>query len=871
MLRPHLDRLWSLLRGERGLDEELRFHVEKQTEANVAKGMAPEEARRQALVALGGIDKTREECRDALGLRLLTDLAQDIRYALRQLRRSPGFTAVAVLTLALGIGANTAVFSVINAVLLRPLPYHDADRLVDFQEADEHGKANWLAAPNFLDFQRDNHVFEQLAAYTGAGFVYNGSEGANWAEAQHVSHNMFATLGIAPALGGDFTAADADGDGHAAILSWPFWQAACGGDPRIIGQTIRLNGKPYEVRGVMPRGFRFPYTQPVDLWTPLVLGPEARDPGLRGGRYLVGIGRLRPGVTVHQAGTDTRLIAQRNKAGSPPSLRVAGDVSVVGLRSSLVGDARRPLILVLGAVGFVLLIAAGNLANLLLGRATVRRKEMAMRAAIGASRYRLIRQTLTESTLLAGLGGAAGLLAGVWGTRLLLSLSPADLPGLHDAGMDLRVLAFTAAASLGTGLLFGLAPAFAAAGVNVQESLKQSGAAGRTGQHLLRNGLVVAEIALSLALLAGAGLLVRSFLRLLAVPPGFDPQKVLVALVSLDSPGRSEEARRPELVRQLVERIETIPGVISAGASTNLPLSNTNMICVFSTPDGSQTDQRRRTGFRAVTPGYLRTLAVPLVRGRFFEHYDAADAPPVAIINQTMARRYWPGEDPIGKHIVTPFRRVATYRIVGIVHDMKYAGLDQEATPEMFVPFAQLPTGWARLAVRTHGDPAQVVSAIRSQLRTLAPDVPLWKVSTMQRMVSDSVAPRRFYMVLLSAFAGMALLLALAGIYGVVSYAVAQRTHEIGVRMALGAGRRQVLALVVAHGLRLALAGVLIGLGGALAATRLLATLLFGVSASDPATFAAVSLALALAALAASYFPARGATKVHLIVALRCE
>jgi putative ABC transport system permease protein len=870
-------------RRDSDLDEELRFHVEKQTEANIAAGMTPEEARRRALAAFGGLEALKEECREARGLPFIEDLLQDARYGLRQLRRNPGFAFVAVLTLALGIGANTAVFSVVNAVLLHPLPYRDPARLVAFGQADEkkHDEFSPVSPPAFLEFRRDNHAFEQLAAYTPESFTYSGTDAAFWAEAASVSSNLFSALGVEPVLGAGFAERDEEPGGEpAAVLSWQFWQQNFGGDRRILGKSIRLSGKPYVVRGVMPRSFRFPYNQPAELWTPLRFTPEERAPAMLGSHYLSGLARLKPGVSIEQAHAGTRLIAQRLKAEAPKNVRMKGDVAIVPLRASMVGDTRALLLLLLGAVGLVLLIATVSVANLMLARATTRGREMAMRAAIGASQARLVRQLLTESLLLAAIAGAFGLLLSAWGTRLLLPLTPSDIPGLQDVGVDVRVLAFAAGCSLVAGVLFGLAPAFALRARDLNQSLKQGGAAGpRAGHRCLRSGLVVAQVAISLVLLAGAGLLLRTFLRLQAVKPGFNPEKVLVAELVLMGDRYRDRLARVQLFDQMLERIERLPGVVSAGASTNLPMSRTNMTTSFSLPDGPPVDPGPRgfgpqTGFRAVSAGYFRTLGIPLLRGRFFDERDQIGAKPAAIINYTLARRYFQGADPVGRHIVSGFRRgdqPLPPEIVGIVGDVKYDGLDRETTPEMFIPYAQMPQGFIRFVVRTAGDPVSLTAAIRDQLRALDKELPLRTVSTMAQFVSDSVAERRFYLATLGAFAALALLLAAAGIYGVVSYAVAQRTHEFGVHMALGAERAALVSMVLGHGLKLVLPGVALGLGGAFASTHLLSKLLFGVTPLDPLTFAGVSLLLAAVALAACYGPARRAARVDPMAALRHE
>ncbi len=872
-LRRFAERILGVIRPgrrEAQLDDELRFHVQELAEDNVRAGMTFQEAHREAMAAMGGLEKAREEFRDAGSFRWLQDIARDLRYGLRQLLHAPAFTAVALITLTIGIGMNAAVFSVVNAVLLRPLPYHEAGRLVDFQEADEHGKPSWVSPANLVDYQAAP-VFEQLAAYSPGEFAFSQSGGAVELQACNVSHNMFATLGAAPLLGSDFSPAD-EGEGvRAVILSFEFWQKAFAGERAILGTSISLDGKPYVVKGVMPAGFRFPYVEPAEVWAPLQLSTQ-RDPSFRGARYLNAVGRLKPGVSVEQARAAARLMARRIKAQAPGASNVASDVVVLGLRDRLVGDARPLLLLLTGAVGLVLLIASLNLANLFLSRTITRQKELAIRLAVGAGQSRLLRQLLTESVLLACLGGAAGLLSGAWAARALVTLVPAGFPGMHDLGLDWRVLAFTAAVSLGASLVFGLTPAIPALSIAPNQALKQGTSPARAARrNVFRSSIVVAEITLSVVLLAGAGLLVRTFLRLHSVGLGFNPDNVLVAQVSLGTESYKEEARRRDFVQQLLDKVSALPGVVSAGATSNLPLSGTNMVSRFSSPDSPLPAQTSRTYLRAVSAGYFRTMRVPLLRGRLIEERDGTGAAPVTLINAAMARQFWPGQDPLGRHIVSGFRRSVAWEIVGIVGDVKYTGLDREAIPEMFVPFAQLPMGWVRLAVQAHRDPLQLAEGVRGALRQLDAGLPLQQVQTMSRLVSESIAERRFYMLALALFAAVAVLLAAAGIYGVVSYSVTQRTHEIGVRVALGAGAREVLALVLAQALRLAALGLALGLAAAFALTRLLAALLFGVSPKDPLTFVLISLLLGVVALAAAWLPARRAAGLDPLRALRCE
>jgi putative ABC transport system permease protein len=873
-------RLRALLsRGavERDIDDELRSHLEMVAEENVRRGMTPEDARRAALESFGDVTRVKEAARDVRGGGIVETVIQDVRFGVRMMIKNPTFTVVAVIALALGIGANSAIFSVVNTVLLRPLPYKDPDRLVMVWEDDSrHGyPRDTPAAANYIDWRDQNRVFEGMAAMTDQSFNLTGSGEPERIDGQRVSANLFPLLGVEPQLGRAFVPEeDQPGANHVVILSHGLWQRRFGSDAGIIGKSLTLNGDSHTVVGVMPPQLRFPSPED-ELWVPVAFAP--REAANRGRHYLNVVARLKPGVTLQQAQAEMSAIAARLQQQYPEQNAELG-AAVVPLHEQAVGDIKPALLVLLGAVGFVLLIACANVANLLLARAAVRQKEIATRVALGASRLRLVRQFLTESVLLAALGGGVGLLLSAWGVRLLKAFIPQDISQVKSITLDARVLGFTLLISLLTGLIFGLAPALQASALNLNETLKEGGrdsAAGSRGNRI-RGLLVVAEVAVSLVLLVGAGLLINSFLRLRSVDPGFRSDNLLTMSIVLPQLKYPDHARRAAFYDDLLNRVEALPGVKSAAVTSQIPLlrqGDSIGITIEGRPEPSP-GQKNIVVTRVVSPHYFQTMGIPLLRGRQFAEQDKADSPGVAVVSEAMARRYWPGEDPMGKRICPgkPESPEDWITIVGVVKDVRQFELNADPKPQMYLSYAQAGFFAPRhLVVGTGGAPRSLASSVRATVWGIDRDQPVSDITTMEDVLSDSVARQRFSMLLLGVFAALALVLAAVGLYGVMSYSVAQRKHEIGIRMALGAQTADVLKLVIGQGLKLVSVGVGIGLAAALVLTRVMSSLLFGVSATDPATFATISLVLLGAGALASYLPARRATKVDPMIALRYE
>ncbi len=821
---------------------------------------------------------------------IMETLIQDLRYGLRILLKRPGFTAVAVAALALGIGANSAIFSVVNGVVLRALPYKDPSRLaivwsrLSSLEGKPASPEYPVSAGDFVDWRDQNQSFEQIAAFHSRPFNITGTGEPETLGGVRASASLFSLLGVEPRLGRTFTAEeDQSGAEHVVIISYGLWQRRFGSDDKIIGRKITLNDESYDVVGVMPQGFQFPrkgempggfqFPRQADVYLPLALTPAQMTD--RGRDYLAVVARLKTQATFAQAGAEMDAIADGLKQRYPQS-NTNKEINVVSLHQQITGKVRTTLFVLLGAVGFVLLIACANVANLLLARAASRQKEFAIRTALGASRTRVIRQLLTESILLSLLGGTLGVLLSLWGIDLLVALSPANLPRVDAIGLDGRVLGFTFVISLLTGIIFGLAPALQVSKPDLNDALKDGGRSSSIGfrHNRFRSLLVVTEVALSLVLLIGAGLMIRSFVRLLNVDPGLNTRNLLTLDAGLPR-GKYTGPQQVAFFQQVIERMQALPGVQSVGAVYPLPLSGAEEgmgIGIENRPPAAP-GEAYTSGPHWVSPDYFSVMAISLAAGREFTERDGVDAPRVVIINQAMAHRYWSDEDPIGRRIA--FDQVngqPNWReIVGVVKDVRHISLDSEPKPEMYFPFPQVPIFFLTIVLRTTGDPLSLAAAARGEVLAVKSDQPISNIHTMEELLANSVAQRRFNMLLLGVFATIALLLSAVGIYGVMSYSVVQRSHEIGVRMALGARRSDVLALVVKQGMALVLAGLGIGLGVAFALTRIMVSLLYGVSATDPLTFSIIALLLGAVAMLACYVPARRATKVDPMVALRYE
>lgn len=802
-------------------------------------------------------------------------ISQDIRYGARVLFRNPTFAAVAILVTALGIGANTAIFSVVNAVLLRPLPYEHPERLVKILSVDtkrgETGSS--VSFPNVYDYRGQNDTLDAIAVYTDRTAELSGGAGPERIVGLDCSIDLFKVLGTQPILGRTFMPDDEKSASSVVVLSYGMWQRRFGADPDIVGQQLTLNGQQKTVIGILPASFTFPFiNEQLECFLPL--NPTGQREMQRGAGFFEALGRLKPAVTISHAEAQLQTIA----AGLEQQYPKEDDgqtVSLISAHEDLVGNLRTTLLVLLGAVGFVLLIACANVANLQLARATRRGREMAIRVALGASRTRIVSQLLTENLLLSILGGALGLLFAVWGVELISSFVPADIPRVTEAGLDPAVLLFTLATSIMTGVFFGLAPALQASKTNLNESLKEGGRSTTDGRarHRLRSLLIVSEVALSLVLLVGAGLLARSFLRLRNTNPGFNAQNVLSAAVSLPAARYPKDEQVAGFYQRVIERAAGMPGIQAVGAILPLPFSENSISTSFSVegmPDSGPGPQPT-AGARIITGNYFSVMGIPLISGRTFDERDASAAPKVVIINEALATRFFPNGDAVGRRLSLGLNDIHG-EIVGVVGDVRNRSLDKEAGPEFYVSAQQLPINTMSLVVRTKtNDPASPGGILRSVMQELDKDLPLYRVRPMESLVSATVARQRFSMTLIMAFAGLALALAAAGIFSVMSFLVAQRTHEIGVRMALGAQPGTIVKMVVRQGAALTLVGVTAGLAVSFAVTRLLQSLLYEVSATDPATFIIVPLVVTGAALAACFVPARRATRVDPMIALRYE
>jgi predicted permease len=809
-------------------------------------------------------------------------LTKDLRYAARMLLKGRIVTLIAILALTLGIGANTAIFSVINAVLIKPLPYPHPEQLVRVYEKSPQFEQMSVSYPNFVDWQRESHAFERMAVYRHQQFNITGGPEPERVNGRWVSADFFSTLGVQPALGRDLRPEeDRPGAGPVALLSHGFWQRRFGGDPNVINKPLTINGKDYTVVGVLPASFKF--YSPVDLFIPIGIQDDVslkvRDfhPGLRV------VARLRAGVTLSEARDEMQSIAAALEKQYPASNTGQG-VAMDSMHEDLVHDIRPVLLLLLGAVGLVLLIACANVANLLLARAAARQKEMAIRTALGASRWRIVRQLLTESLLLSLIGGGLGLLVAMWGTDALIAAIPDTIPRAEDVGIDARVMLFTFLISALTGCIFGLIPALQVSKPDLNETLKEGGRTAATMRQGVRGVLVVTEVVFALVLLIGAGLLIRSLFAVRNVAPGVNPQNVITMQIPL-SPNIYDNATKVrDFYNRLLERLHATPGVQAAALTADMPFIGDDSEAPFWTGNGPRPapEAIQWALMNPVSAGYVKAMGIPLLRGRFITEQDTRETPHVAVIDEYMARDLFSGEDPIGKRMTIPGNDKMPdipFEIVGVVGHVKHFGLDaqKEILFQFYMPYVQIPDDFLAgllgmaLVARTAGDPAAMAGPVKEAILTLDKDQPVTAVRTMDQVLVDSLSQRRFTMLLLGLFAGLALILASVGIYGVMSYTVAQRTHEIGVRMALGAQPGDVLKMVVRQGMALVGLGVAIGLGVAFALTRLMTSFLFGVSATDPLTFVAISLVLAGVALAACFVPARRATKVDPMVALRYE
>jgi len=862
---------------EQDLEEELRSHMECRAEELMRAGLTREEAERQARIDLGTRETYKEQCREAHGLRWLDELRQDLSYAVRTFRRNPGFTAVAVLTLALGIGLNTAIFSVVNTVLLRPLPYKDAGRLVWITDFIPRQGNTLVWDSDYFAWAKQNQVFEGMAAYGRADLTLTGAGQSERLDGARVTAGFFPVLGVAPMLGRPFLAEeDRPGGPQVCVLSHKLWQSRFGANASILGMTITLDGKAHTVLGVMPATFEFVGRFQPALYVPYDMRETSGvAPGEMHMIIMNVIARLKPGGTVQRAESNLAFInhgLESSYKGGYAKMMAGARAQVMSLHERLVGDVRLALLVLVGAVGFVLLIACANVANLQLARAVRREKEIALRTALGAGRGRLARQLLTESLLLAALGGVAGVGLAAWGVSVLRTLGPANIPHLAEIHIDFRVLLFTALVVIVTGVAFGLVPVLAATKTHPGESLKEGGLrlSVGPGREQTRGALVVMQLALALVLLVGAGLLMKSFLRLTATDPGFDPHNLLTARIELPDNQYPRPDQQRAFFENLLASLRTLPGVYAAEAVVSLPLTGYMMAAGFDIEGvPARADMNTAAQINIVSPGYLHAIGVPLISGRSFTPLDSAEAPKVVILNRACARTFFPHEDPIGKRIQIAGMDWAT--IVGVVGDLREEGLMAQPKPEIFVPYLQAPYSLMAVVIRSPQDPQRLAGAVRSRVESLDKSLPIYEVITMDQLMAEQVASRKFNMALLGLFAFLAVALAGVGIYGVMTYTVTQRTHEIGIRMALGAEQLDVLRLVLRQGIILAALGICVGFAGALALTRFLSSLLYEVTPRDPVTFVIVSALLGGVALLATYLPARRAAKVDPLVALRYE
>ena len=868
--------LFGKSRRDREFAEELEAHLQLHIDDGIRSGLTPSEARRAAIIKLGGVEPAKENHRDRRGIPFLETLARDLAYAARMLRRNPGFAATVVLTLGLGIGATTAIFTVVNAVLLRPLPYSDPDRLVYIATNWRNtGDSDFAYTVDYAAWKNHNRTLSRIAGYMTFQANFTGGDEAERITGGYATGSLFPLLGVQPAVGRSFLPEeDRPGGPPVAILSHAFWKRRFGGDPAVIGKALTLDADTYTVVGVLPATFVIPdrHESTYDLWVPFAIG----DTGKAKSILAQVVGRLKPGVGINAAHADLGALVYQVRRGMTKRTIVSD------WHERVAGGVRRSLLLFLCAVSFVLLIACVNVANLLLSRAAARDKEMAVRRALGAGKGRVLRQLLTESMVLGLLGGIAGLALAFWGKNLLIAWISRNLPALAPIRLDYRVLAFNLGLGLLTGVAFGLAPALQASKVQLNESLKEAGRGAADGhsRNRLRNLLVVLEVALAMMLLCGAGLLFKSFLLMRGVDPGFRSDRILTLNVNLTLSQYPKPLDQTRFFQQAIQRIKVLPGVQAVGAGSSLPLGGYSMTVSGMTIEGKP-DADTAVSLEMVSPDYLRTLTIPLVQGRDFADSDREGAPTVVMVNESFARRFFPGENCLGRRIQNPARKTDWMPIVGVVRDIR-PWPDVPIEPEMYVSYLQAEQVHLRmsggemgtemyLVVRTAGDPMSLAAAVRSQITLIDKSQPPHDMKTLDERRAGSLAPRRVTMLLVATFAALALILGSIGIYGVVSYSVGRRTHEIGIRMALGAHQGQILGMVLRNGLGLIAAGVAIGLAASAGLTRLISSELWGVSATDPWTFAAVVSVLAASGFAACLLPAWRAARVDPTRALRYE
>lgn len=868
---------------EKRIEGELRFHLDEQVNDYIAAGVDPEEARRRAQVDFGGIDQIKEECREVGASHFLEILLQDVRYGLRMLAKNGGFTAVAVLTLALGIGANAAIFSAVYAVMLKPLPFHNAGELVRVFEANNRAgiDGSGCSYPEFMEWKRRNHVFSGMAAVAAHELNLTGGGDAMVARVGDVTSEFFAVLGVTPLLGRTLQPSDdAQGSAPVVVISNDLWRGRFGGDPNVIGRSVELDERSFTIIGVMPATFRFAFIDQGaarQLWIPIVqdplFGPAVTRPTVH---FFTAIARLRPGIPAKQAQAQMNALASSLWPEVRPGDR-GWAIVAASVRDAVIGNASAPLLVLLAAVGLVLLIACANVTNLLLARATSRSREFAVRAALGASRGRLLGQLLTESVVLGLLGAAFGIGLAYWGVQGLSGLLPPSFPRAESIRVDGSVLAFALLLTLGTILLFGLAPALFASDPRLQTNLQESG--GRQGEGKgsrgARNVLVISEVALAMVLLVGAGLLIRSFAALISVNPGFNTARVLKAEVPLPQFQYKTPRQWVAFSDELLDRVRVDPDLRDAAIALPMPLADQSCTLPFSVVNGPSAPAGKSStaDYATVSPNYFGVMNIPLLRGRYFSRQDAMSAPKVAIVSEALARIYFQGEDPIGRQLAFGFPPDGGVQrtIVGVVGDVRDVAIKRTPGPMMYVPFAQAPLWGVGLMVRTSASAYAATNAMRQAVKQVDANVPVTNVGWMADAIDASLGQSRLNTWLLGLFGAIALALAVAGIFGVISYSVSRRTHEFGIRMGLGAGRGDLLRLVVGQGLRLTTVGIAVGIGGAWALTRFLAGFLYGVRPTDLATYAVVAALLASVSIAACYIPARRAMRIDPAVALRHE